>query len=189
VVFSWRDFQSRVNSDLIGNLGNYINRVLSFAEKYFDGDVPRPEELPEDSVAVLEDFTELEARYEAKMLAPRPREALGELLAMGRSANRFFDASAPWKTRKEDPEQTRLTLYTCSVLLGSLAYHAAPYVPEAIGRLEEFFEGPIARVSDLEELPKGYRAAGAKPLFRRIEGDEVAAAEGHLSRAVSGEAG
>jgi hypothetical protein len=47
----------------------------------------------------------------------------------------------------------------------------------------------MARVSDLEELPKGYRAAGAKPLFRRIEGDEVAAAEGHLSRAVSGEAG
>jgi methionyl-tRNA synthetase len=139
-------------------------------------------------VAVLEDFRELEARYEAKMLAPRPREALGELLAMGRSANRFFDVSAPWKTRKEDPEQTRLTLYICSVLLGSLAYHAAPYVPEAIGRLEEFFDGPIARVSDLDDLPKGYRAAGAKPLFRRIEDDEVAAAEGQLSRAVRGEA-
>src|ERR671910_58300 len=153
VVFSWRDFQSRVNSDLIGNLGNYINRVLSFAEKYFDGDVLRPEGLPDDALAVLEDFRELEARYEAKMLAPRPREALGELLAMGRSANRFFDASAPWKTRKEDSEQTRLTLYICSVLLGSL----------------------------------GYRAAGAKPLFRRIEDDEVAAAEGQLSRAVRGE--
>jgi methionyl-tRNA synthetase len=189
VVFAWRDFQSRVNSDLIGNLGNYINRVLSFAERYFDGDIPSPEGLPEDAVAVLEDFRELEVRYEAKMLAPRPREALAELLAMGRSANRFFDASAPWKTRKEDPEQTRLTLYTCSVLLGSLAYHAAPYVPEAIGRLEEFFDGPIARVSDLDELPKGYHAAGAKPLFRRIEDDEVAAAEGQLYRAVSGEAG
>jgi methionyl-tRNA synthetase len=189
VVFSWRDFQSRVNSDLIGNLGNYINRVLSFAERYFDGEVPRPEELSEEAVAVMEDFRELEARYEAKMLAPRPREALAELLAMGRSSNRFFDASAPWKTRKEDPEQTRLTLYTCSVLLGSLAYHTAPYVPEAIERLEEFFEGPIARVSDLDDLPKGYRAAGAKPLFRRIEDDEVAAAEGQLSRAVRGELG
>jgi methionyl-tRNA synthetase len=131
----------------------------------------------------------LEARYEARMLAPRPREALGELLAMGRSANRFFDASAPWKTRKEEPEQTRLTLYTCSILLGSLAYHAAPYVPEAIRRLEKFFDGPIARVSDLDDLPKGYRATGAKPLFRRIEDDEVAAAEGQLSRAIRGEAG
>jgi methionyl-tRNA synthetase len=189
VVFSWRDFQSRVNSDLIGNLGNYINRVLSFAERYFDGEVPRPHELPEDAVAVLEDFRELEARYEARMLAPRPREALGELLAMGRSANRFFDASAPWKTRKEEPEQARLTLYTCSILLGSLAYHAAPYVPEAIRRLEKFFDGPIARVSDLDDLPKGYRATGAKPLFRRIEDDEVAAAEGQLSRAIRGEAG
>ena len=165
-----------------------IGRIGGMLEKYFDGDVPRPEGLPEDALAVLEDFRELEARYEAKMLAPRPREALAELLAMGRSANRFFDASAPWKTRKEDPEQTRLTLYTCSVLLGSLAYHAAPYVPDAIGRLVEFFDGPISRVSDLDELPKGYHAAGAKPLFRRIEDDEVAAAEGQLSRAVSGEA-
>jgi methionyl-tRNA synthetase len=189
VVFSWRDFQSRVNSDLIGNLGNYINRVLSFAERYFDGEVPRPEELSEDALAVLEDFRELEARYEARMLAPRPREALAELLAMGRRANRFFDASAPWKTRKEDPEQTSRTLYTCSVMLGSLAYHAAPYVPEAIGRLEEFLDGPIARVSDLDELPRGYRVSGAKPLFRRIEDDEVAAAERQLSMAVSGEAG
>ena len=105
-----------------------------------------------------------------------------------RRANRFFDASAPWKTRKEDPEQTRVTLYVCSVLLGSIAYHAAPYVPEAIERLEGFFDGPIARVSDLDGLPKGYRVTGAKPLFRRIEDDEVAAAEGQLSRAVSGEA-
>jgi len=188
VVFSWRDFQSRVNSDLIGNLGNYINRVLSFAEKYFEGEIPRPEEHPEDALAVLEDFKALEARYEERMLAPRPREALGELLAMGRRANRFFDASAPWMTRKEDPEQTRLTLYVCSVLLGSIAYHAAPYVPEAIERLGVFFDGPIARVSDLDGLPKGYRVEGAKPLFRRIEDDEVAAAEGQLSRAVSGEA-
>jgi methionyl-tRNA synthetase len=189
VVFSWREFQSRVNSDLIGNLGNYINRVLSFAEKYFDGEIPRPEELPEDALAVLEDFKELEARYEERMLAPRPREALAELLAMGRRANRFFDASAPWKTRKDDPESTRVTLYVCSVLLGSLAYHAAPYVPEAIERLGEFFDGPIARVSDFDGLPKGYRVKGASPLFRRIEDDEVAAAEGQLSRAVSGQAG
>ena len=96
------------------------------------------------------------------MLAPKPREALGELLAMGRRANRFFDASAPWKTRKDDPERARATLYVCSVLLGSIAYHAAPYVPDAIERLRGFFDGPIARVSDLEGLPEAYRVTGAE---------------------------
>jgi methionyl-tRNA synthetase len=189
VVFSWREFQSRVNSDLIGNLGNYVNRVLSFTEKYFDGEALRPEDLSDDGLAVLEDFKELEARYEAKMLAPRPREALGELLAMGKRANRFFDSEAPWKTRKEDPEQTRATLYVCSVLLGSIAYHAAPYVPEAIGRLQVFLEGPVARVSDLEKLPEIYRVERAKPLFRRVEDEEVATVEWQLSRVVRGESG
>jgi hypothetical protein len=45
----------------------------------------------------------------------------------------------------------------CAVLLGAIAYHAAPYVPEALERLQGFFEGPIARVSDLEKLPELYR--------------------------------
>jgi len=185
VAFSWREFQSRVNNDLIGNLGNYVNRVLSFTERYFDGELPRPEEPPAGEV--FADFRELEGRYEERMLSIRPREALGELLAMGRRANRYFDAQAPWKSRKENPEEARTTLYVCAVLLGSIAYHAAPYVPEAVERLQGFFEGPIVRVSDLEKLPEDYRVKGAKPLFGRVEDEEVAAAEKQLSRALRGE--
>jgi methionyl-tRNA synthetase len=184
VAFSWREFQSRVNNDLIGNLGNYINRVLSFTEKYFEGELPRPDEPSQDSGEVLADFKGLEGRYEERMLSIRPREALGELLAMGRRANRYFDAQAPWKTRKADPEEARAALYICAVLLGSIAYHAAPYVPEAIERLHGFFDGPIARVSDLEKLPEVYRVRGAKPLFGRVEDEEVGAAEWRLSQAV-----
>jgi methionyl-tRNA synthetase len=56
-----------------------------------------------------------------------------------------------------------------------------------VERLQSFFDGPIARVSDLEKLPETYQAQGAKPLFARIEGAEVAAAEEQLSRAVRGE--
>ena len=120
------------------------------------------------------------------MLAGRPREALGELLAMGRRANRFFDAEAPWKSRKEDSEKARATLYTCSVLLGSIAYHAAPYITEGIERLGGFFDGPVSRISDLEALPDGYHVQNARPLFRRVEDAEVSEAEGKLSRAAEG---
>jgi methionyl-tRNA synthetase len=187
VAFSWREFQSRVNNDLIGNLGNYVNRVLSFTERYFDGELPRSEETSQGAGEVFADFKELERRYEERMLSSRPREALGELLAMGRRANRFFDAQAPWRSRKEAPQEAQNALYVCSILLGSIAYHAAPYVPEAIERLHGFFDGPIARVSDLEKLPTGYRVKGAKPLFRRVEDQQVAAAERLLSRAMRGE--
>ena len=186
VVFSWREFQSRVNSDLIGNLANYANRTLSFMEKYFSGEVSRPEKLSDDALEVFEDFKDIEARYEASMLAPRPREAFGELLALGKRANRFFDSEAPWKSRRDNPEQAAATLYVCSALLGSIAYHAAPFIPEAVERLHGFFDGPIQRVTDLD-LPDAYRASGAEPLFKRIEDEEVVAAEEQLSRAVRGE--
>lgn len=183
VNFSWHDFQERVNSDLIGTLGNYVNRTLSFTERYFGGELKRPPKMPPEALEALEDFRRIEARYEERMLARRPREAFAELLALGRRANRFFDAEAPWRTRKEDPERARTTLYACCVLLGSIAYHAAPYVPDAIERLEGFFTGPVERALDLE-LPERYRSSGAEPLFRRIEDEEVAEAEARLLEAL-----
>ncbi|CAN5480281.1 hypothetical protein BH20ACT10_BH20ACT10_10640 [soil metagenome] len=186
VNFSWRDFQGRVNSELIGNLGNYVNRVLSFVGKYFDGELKRPENLPDGALAAFSDFKEIEARYESRMLDERPREALSELLAMGRSANRFFDASAPWKTRKEDMELTGANLYVCCAMLGSIAYHASPYVPDAMERLRTFFDGPMERITDLD-LPDSYGTSGAKPLFARIEDEEIEAADEKLARAVRGE--
>jgi methionyl-tRNA synthetase len=180
VNFSWREFQNRVNGDLIGNLANYANRVLSFTEKYAGGRVERPERLPEEAENALADFRELEARYESRMMDERPRDALGELLAMGRRANRFFDARAPWKTRKEDPEGTRATLYACSVLLSSIAYHATPFVPTGMERLAETFSGTARRISDYEPLPDAYEVHDASPLFRRIEDAEVEVAESRL---------
>jgi methionyl-tRNA synthetase len=183
VVFSWRELQQRVNSDLIGNLGNYINRVLSFTSKYFGGELPKPEELTAGAKEVLADFRELENSFDRKMRGIRPREALADLLAMGRRANRFFDASAPWKTRKEEPEKAKASLYVCAVLAGSIAYHATPYVPFAMEELRRSFIGPMLPVRDIRELPGAYRVESPKPLFKKVEDEQIAAAEGRLAAA------
>lgn len=186
VVFSWREFQTRVNSDLIGNLANYINRVLSFLDKYFSGEVRRPDKLTQSATDVLADFKQIETRYDTKMREGRPREALAELMALGRRANRFFDAEAPWKTRRENPGEAAATLYACSVLLGSIAYHASPYIPGSIEQLQTFFSGPVAPVKDLQELPAGYQVENPQTLFTRIEDAEVIAAEEVLSMIATG---
>ena len=125
VNFSWREFQERVNSDLIGNLGNYINRTLSFMERYFDGEVTSPEE-PSESAPYRSGRLQGAG---AALRSPdarrtRPRDALGELLAMGRRHNCFFDSEAPWQSRKEDPEQARETILI--LLLGPARFHRLP---------------------------------------------------------------
>jgi methionyl-tRNA synthetase len=192
VSFSWRDFQARVNSDLIGNLANYINRVLSFTEKYADGEIERPGKLHPEALRAFDDFREIERRYDARMRDERPREALSELMALGRRANQFFDSEAPWKTRKEDMARTRQTLYACSVMLQSIAFHAAPYIPEAVDSLGGFFDGPAVPMprtdepGDLRNLPERFKVSGARPLFKRIEDEEVSAAEGRLTEAATG---
>ena len=124
-----------------------------------------------------------------QMRDERPREALSELLALGRRANQFFDSEAPWNTRKEDMGRTRATLYACAVMLQSIAFHAAPYVPEAIEALGDFFDGPAVPVPDAEDpadLPERFKVSGSKPLFRRIEDGEVLAAEQQLADAATG---
>ncbi|WP_084709222.1 methionine--tRNA ligase [Rubrobacter aplysinae] len=187
VNFSWRDFQTRVNSDLIGNLANYVNRVLSFTEKYADGVLERPDELHPEALQAFADFREIERRYDARMRDERPREALSELLALGRRANQFFDSEAPWNMRKEDMGRTRATLYACAVMLQSIAFHAAPYVPEAVESLGGFFDGPAVPMPDEQGgLPERFGVSGARPLFRRIEDDEVNAAESRLTNAATG---
>ena len=155
VNFSWREFQERVNSDLIGNLGNYINRTSPPLERYFDGEVTSPEEPSESARAALAEG--LEQRYEARMRAGRPRDALGELLAMGRRTNRFFDSEAPGRAAKKIRNRLgRRSIPARSCSVPSL--HAAPFVPEAVERLGGFFSGPMVRVSDLKALPDAYRA-------------------------------
>ena len=189
VNFSWREFQSRVNSDLIGNLANYINRTLSFTEKYAEGEVERPENLHDEALQAFADFREIERRYDARMRDERPREALSELLALGRRANQFFDSEAPWKTRKDDMQRTRQTLYACSVLMQSIAFHAAPYIPDAVDALGGFFDGPAAPMPETDDaagLPERFGVSGARPLFKRVEDEEVLAAESRLTNAATG---
>ncbi len=127
--FYWKDFQARVNNELADTLGNFVNRTLQFIHRYYDGKVPPRgplSDLDRWAVAQLEETPKKVAGlYEAF----RFRDGVVESMSLARAANKYFNDSEPWKTRKEKPEQCATTMNICAQLTRSLAILLSPVIP------------------------------------------------------------
>ncbi|NDJ35055.1 MAG: methionine--tRNA ligase [Chloroflexi bacterium] len=127
--FTWEDFVTRNNSELVGWWGNLANRVLKFANKYWDGHVPDAGELGEEDRALL---ATIEAGFEtvgAHLDAVKLRRGLDEAMALVREVNVYLD-KAPWfGVVKEDKQAAARTVYTALQAITHLAVMLAPYLP------------------------------------------------------------
>ncbi len=135
--FTWEGFQARNNNELGNNFGNLINRVFTFIHKYFDGQVPAwsVDNLTDldraalDEVAAdLEKWSEHLARFEVKA-------ALEVAFHAGQVGNRYFDESAPFKSRKTDLERCSQSLGVIIQILRQLCLMLAPVVPFGMQKL------------------------------------------------------
>jgi methionyl-tRNA synthetase len=133
--FSWEDFIARNNNELVGWWGNLANRVIQFANKHWEGQVPEPGELRADDKALLEKmesgFQTVADLYEAVKL----RGALSEAMALAREVNAYLD-SAPWfGAVKTDKQAAATTVYTALQAIDHLATMVAPVLPFTSQRL------------------------------------------------------
>ena len=99
--FSWRDFQARVNSELADVLGNFVNRTLTFANRYFEGVVPPLENPGEMDHEVLNAIAGFPKKIGASYNVYRNREAVFETMNLARMGNKYFNDTEPWHTRKK----------------------------------------------------------------------------------------
>jgi methionyl-tRNA synthetase len=114
--FSWEDFVERNNNELVATWGNLANRMLSFAYKRFDSQVPEPGEFDDEDRVLL---AQVEAGFDTVgelYAACKFRAALGECLALAREANGYLDRKAPWFQIKEDPAAAATTVYVILAL-------------------------------------------------------------------------
>jgi len=135
--FKWEEFQRRVNSDLIGNFGNLINRTINFIYKRLDGEVSRPadEAMREPDKILLAGIRERAARITELMEAVKIREAFAEMLALANDGNKFFDDTKPWTEIKTDKVRASHILFLCASLCRTLAILSKPYLPDTSDRI------------------------------------------------------
>jgi methionyl-tRNA synthetase len=133
--FTWEDFVLRNNTELVAWWGNLANRVLQFANKYWEGRVPDPGDLRPDDKALLAKveagFQTVGDHYDAVKL----RGALAEAMGLAREVNVYLD-SAPWfGAIKTDRQAAATTVYTALQAIDHLLTLLSPVLPFSTQKL------------------------------------------------------
>lgn len=171
--FTWKDFQTKNNSELVAILGNLVNRVLVLVHKYYNGNVPDVKGCDELEVLLKESKLKISNSLDQF----RFREAMNELMNIARHGNKLLTDKEPWKLIKTDPEGTKAVLYDCIQLIANFAILCEPFLPFTSKKLWEQLQVTDvayswADVGRQDLVAVNHTLAPAVILFEKIE-DEI----------------
>ena len=174
--FTWKDYQARVNNELVAILGNFINRVMVLMHKFFDGKVSSPSgdlTFTDESlnIAVGQIYDELEVSFETYKF----RQAQQNVMELARLGNRYLTEQEPWKSFKNDPEAARNALHNCLVLIGHLATCLQPFLPGTSAKIFDMINWPEGTATFDQEIKfaDGHQLNPSSLLFAKIEDDVI----------------
>lgn len=135
--FTWKDFQTRNNSELADIFGNFVNRTLKLTNVNFGGDVPARGELTLYDQQVLSDLKDFPQKIEALLENYKFRDAQFELMNLARLGNKYLSDTEPWKLIKADKQAAGTVLNIALQITASLAILSQPFLPFAAKKLIE----------------------------------------------------
>ena len=141
--FTWKDFRERVNSELIGNLCNLVNRTTTFVGKYYDGKIPENYDLDGEEkdaiLAIRKAVFEAKKKIEDFQEAGQLKDAFHEVFALSDIGNKAFQAGEPWKNIKENSEYASSLIRELCYLIKDLLILAHPFIPFYASEVAGFF--------------------------------------------------
>ena len=145
VDFTWDDFVDRVNSELVANFGNLVNRMLSFAYKRFDGRIPEPGPLQPEDIAMLDAVRAGFQSVGELFGAVKLRAAAIELSRLSTIANGYITATEPFKVVKTDPARAATIVHTALQAIEWLSVLWSPILPHSAQKVREMlgYEGQL----------------------------------------------
>jgi methionyl-tRNA synthetase len=176
--FSWKDFKTRNNSELVAILGNFVNRSLTFAAKHFDCRVPKHGASDGLDRWMLGRIAEAPQQVGDALEKFEVRQGLKLFMDLNRDANKYFNDKAPWKTIKTDRASCATTINVCVQISRTLAVLMAPFLPFSAEKLWQLLnlKGDVHTQAWQEagtiRLPEGHVLAKPEILFSKLE-DEV----------------
>ena len=124
--FTWKDFMEKMNSELIGNLGNLVNRTLLFVNRYFEGKIP---DAPVDE-ELWAQVRDLEAKITENLEWANLKDAFRQCFEISDICNKKFQAAEPWKTRESDPAACAKLIHNLCYVIKDLMIMMNPYMPQ-----------------------------------------------------------
>ena len=178
--FTWKDFQTRNNSELASIFGNFVNRVIVLTNKYYEGIVPSPNEFSEADLQVLADLKTYPAIISSSIERYRFREAQGELMNVARLGNKYLTEQEPWITIKTNPERVQSQMYVALQITTALAILCEPFLPFTANKIKkllhfenDFGWNDINTISELIKPNHQIQTEKADILFTQIEDVQI----------------
>ncbi len=183
--FTWKDFQTRNNSELVAILGNFVNRVTVLTHKYFDGIVPEPLERSAEDLRAITDVRAAAGALSEAIETFHFREGLKQAMEIARIGNRYLQETEPWKLAKTDMHRVRTVIYTALQICGSLAIACEPFMPFMAHALADdlrIADLSWSRIGSDDIVTAGTAIAPARLIFQKIEDDAIKAQTDRLDR-------
>lgn len=173
--FTWKDFQTKNNSELVGIFGNFINRVAVLIHKYYDGIVPQGDVNAPELAEINKSAKEISGFLENYEF----RNSLTALMNLARFGNQYLQAEEPWKTIKDNPEKAAHSLFVGAQIAVALAQLCEPFMPFSSEKLLNMFNVQKSDWNDVETktvlIETGHKINEASLLFSKIEDDVIEA--------------
>jgi len=173
--FDWEQFETKINSELIGNLGNFVNRALGFTNKTFDGIIPQPDEYDKTDLESEQKIKSLAENISKQMQENHLDRALKQLMEFSAHFNQYFQHKEPWK---QGPG-TNSCIYLSVNAVRSLAIALYSFLPKASEKIwsQIGMDGNISELNWNEvsviSLKPGHKIGQATPLFSKVESSVV----------------
>jgi methionyl-tRNA synthetase len=170
--FTWKEFQTRVNSELADIMGNFVNRTLVLTNKYYEGKVPAAgAHTPEDALIIAQ-IEEIPNRISKLAYAYKLREAQAEMMQFARIGNKYLADNEPWKLVKTDPARVETIMHLALQITANLQIACQLFLPATAEKLSKMLNASWAHFSDLgrtDLLEAGHQIGEVQILFAKIE--------------------
>jgi len=176
--FTWKDFQTRNNSELVGIYGNFINRVVVLTNKYYEGSIPERAELTARDKDVLTQLKDFPSKISKSIESYRFREALAEMMNLARLGNKYLADEEPWKLVKTDEIRTKTIMNIALQIAANLAIVSEPFLPFTAAKLRTMLclaHFPWHKAGEDSLLAPEMKIGKAELLFRKVEDAEMEA--------------
>lgn len=176
--FTWKEYQTRVNSELADILGNFVNRALVLTQKYYDGKVPAAGSLSEYDKEVIDQIAAIPGKIADLSYKYKLREAQAEAMNLARLGNKYLADMEPWKLIKTDPVRVETIMNIALQITANLSIVLQPFLPATAEKLSEFLDFKTTEWNEagkIDLLNSGHITQKPTILFQKIEDSMVEA--------------
>jgi len=179
--FEWKDFQNRINNELLANYGNVFYRITSFIDKYF-GKVPRPSKPGKPELDLQHQLEKSLDKIEKSVMKVHLRDALKDVMAFSDELNRYFQAKEPWfairnKVTKRDAATTLYYAINALAAVTSMLFPFIPNTSEAALKCLGLKREKLSWKGLKNPLIKPGTKVRSLVLFQRVDDEDLTAAQ------------